>query len=223
MLYDFHCHTFLSDGELSPVELIRRASVRGYRAIGVADHVGIGGYAEIIRQVSQDCVLCARYWKIVAVPAVEITHVPPPAIAEVARACKEAGARIVIVHGETPVEPVEPGTNRAAVHCPDVDVLGHPGFLSQEEVEIAAANGVFFELTPRRGHSITNGHVARIARSAGVRLIVNSDGHSPGDLLTEELARRVALGAGLDENEADIALHQNPRLLLERVGVRLPD
>jgi predicted metal-dependent phosphoesterase TrpH len=41
-MYDFHTHTFLSDGVLSPIELIRRALVRGYKAIGVTDHVGVG-------------------------------------------------------------------------------------------------------------------------------------------------------------------------------------
>ncbi|HLE81453.1 MAG TPA: PHP domain-containing protein, partial [Dehalococcoidia bacterium] len=33
-MYDFHTHTFLSDGVLSPIELIRRAHVKGYRVIG---------------------------------------------------------------------------------------------------------------------------------------------------------------------------------------------
>ena len=41
-MYDFHTHTFLSDGVLSPMELIRRAHVRGYRAMAVTDHVGLG-------------------------------------------------------------------------------------------------------------------------------------------------------------------------------------
>ena len=41
-MYDFHTHTFLSDGVLSPIELIRRAFVRGYRGMAVTDHVGLG-------------------------------------------------------------------------------------------------------------------------------------------------------------------------------------
>ena len=38
-MYDFHTHTFLSDGVLSPIELIRRALVRGYKAMAITDHV----------------------------------------------------------------------------------------------------------------------------------------------------------------------------------------
>src|SRR5438128_1032392 len=123
-LYDFHTHSFLSDGELSPVELIRRAAVRGYRAIGIADHAGPGNVEAVVRQLVADCRLCERYWDIVALPGVELTHLPPAAIGEVARMARAAGARLVVVHGETPAEPVEPGTNLAAVSCPDVDVLG---------------------------------------------------------------------------------------------------
>jgi predicted metal-dependent phosphoesterase TrpH len=43
-MWDFHTHTFLSDGALSPIELIRelirRSLARKCRAIGVMDHVG---------------------------------------------------------------------------------------------------------------------------------------------------------------------------------------
>jgi putative hydrolase len=221
LLYDFHTHTFLSDGELSPVELIRRAVVRGYRAIGIADHAGPGNVEWLVKQLVEDCRVCERYWDVVALPGVELTHLPPAAIAEVAAAAKGAGARLVVVHGETPAEPVEPGTNLAAVSCPDVDVLGHPGFLTPEEAQIAARNGVFVELTARRGHSLTNGHVALVGRAAGVRFIVDSDGHSPSDLLTPALAMKVARGAGLSADEARSVLQENPRaLILKATGGR---
>ena len=110
MVYDFHTHTFYSDGSLSPVELIRRAAVRGYRAVALTDHVGLGNCEEVLRQIIRDCDLCRRHWDILAIPGVEITHVPAGAIAEVARTARRAGARIVVVHGETLVEPVEPDT-----------------------------------------------------------------------------------------------------------------
>ncbi|MBI4319402.1 MAG: histidinol phosphate phosphatase domain-containing protein, partial [Chloroflexi bacterium] len=108
MVFDFHTHTFLSDGALSPVELIRRAAHNGYAVVAIADHVGTGNCTEVLRQVIRDCKLCSRFWNILAIPAVELTHVPAGAIAEVARLAKEGGARLVLVHGETIVEPVEP-------------------------------------------------------------------------------------------------------------------
>ena len=219
MLYDFHTHTFLSDGELSPVELIRRAYVRGYRAIGVADHAGPGNVEWIVKQLVEDCRFCERHWDIQALPGVELTHLPPSTIGDVARAARGAGAKIVVVHGETPAEPVEPGTNLAAVRCPEVDVLGHPGMLSEEEAHLAAENGVFVELSARRGHSLTNGLVARVGGAAGARFVVDSDGHHPDDLLTPQLAWKVARGAGLDEPTAREVLEQNPeRLLLKLAG-----
>lgn len=193
--------------------------VRGYSAIGIADHAGPGNVESVVRQLVKDCELCQRYWDIVALPGVELTHLPPAAIGAVARAARAAGAKLVVVHGETPAEPVEPGTNLAAVSCPDVDVLGHPGMLSPEEAEIAARTGVFLELTARRGHALTNGHVARVAEAAGARLIVDSDGHAPGDLLTPDLAWKVARGAGLDEDAARRVLRDNPpALLLKAIG-----
>jgi histidinol phosphatase-like PHP family hydrolase len=191
--------------------------VRGYRAIGIADHAGPGNMAPLLAQLVEACAFCARHWDIWAFPGVELTHLPPAAIAEAAREARQLGARLVVVHGETPSEPVEPGTNLAAVRCAEVDVLGHPGLLTDEEAELAARNGVHVELSARRGHSLTNGHVAAVASRAGAHLIVDSDAHHPDDLLTPDLARKVALGAGLDHAAAATALRDNPRLLLTRL------
>ena len=222
MLYDFHTHTFLSDGSLSPVELARRAAVRGYTIIAIADHVGAGNCEAVLAQVRLDCDLVNRHWPVLALPAVEITHVPAAAIADVAARAKALGAALVVVHGETIAEPVEPGTNLAALSCPDVDVLAHPGLLAPEEAELAARNGVFLELSARKGHSLTNGHVWRVGSEYGARFLVNSDAHDPGDLLSEEFARRVGLGAGLSPAEVASVLEESPLQLLRRIGVALP-
>jgi putative hydrolase len=162
----------------------------------------------------------SREWGILAIPGVELTHLPPAAIPELARRAKALGA-LVVVHGETPVEPVIPGTNRVAVGCPDVDILGHPGLLTEEEAALAAANGVFLEISARRGHALANGHVVRVARRAGARLVLNSDAHDPADLMTPEFARTVALGAGLEREELAAVLEENPRTLLARLGYRV--
>ena len=222
MLCDFHTHTFLSDGELSPVELARRALVNGYTVLAIADHVGPGTCEATLRQVAAECRVASAHWPMLAIPAVELTHVPVAALADAARQAKDLGAVIVVAHGESIVEPVEPGTNLAALRCPDVDILAHPGMLSEAEAELAAANGIFLELSARKGHSLTNGRVYRVGQKAGARFLVNSDGHDPGDLLTVEWARQVALGAGLDEEQALVVLEENPRLLLSKVGLRLP-
>jgi putative hydrolase len=220
MVYDFHTHSFLSDGELSPVELIRRAAVNGYRAIGITDHVGPGNLERVIAELIKECRVAEQYWGIHAIPGVELTHVPAQSIAGLAQAAREYGAELVVVHGETLVEPVEPGTNLAAVSGPNVDILAHPGWLSREVAELAVKNGVLLEVTARGGHNVGNGQVVQMARTVGATLIVNSDTHTIGDLLTAQWARTVARGAGLSEAELETATVTNPLKLLERVQER---
>lgn len=45
MLHDFHLHTFVSDGELSPSELLRAAAARGVTHLSITDHDALGAYA----------------------------------------------------------------------------------------------------------------------------------------------------------------------------------
>ena len=217
-MYDFHTHTFLSDGVLSPIELIRRAQVKGYRAMAVTDHVGIGNLEWVVKTLIKDCALATQRWDILALPGVEITHVPKKDIDMVARTAKQLGAKLVAVHGETIVEPVEAGTNEAAVRSASVDVLAHPGLIAYEHARLAAENEVCLEVSARKGHSFTNGHVAKMALKAGAAMVLDSDAHEPDDLLTPELTRKIATGAGLTDEEAHALLELNPQALLARLG-----
>ena len=218
-MFDFHTHTFLSDGVLSPVELIRRAHVRGYQVIGVTDHVGFGNVELVVKTLVKDCEAASARWDILALPGVEITHVPKDDIDMVAKAAKALGAKIVVVHGETIVEPVEPGTNRAAISSPAVHVLAHPGLIDLEDAQLASERGVFLEVSARKGHSLANGHVVRVALHTGALMLLDSDAHAPDDLLTPELSREIALGAGLTHDQANILLETNPKHLLNKVGI----
>lgn len=200
-LYDLHTHTILSDGEMLPIELVRRMAVLGYSAVAVTDHADTSNAITIIGTLTK-VRESAQLYGVRLLCGVEITHVPPAQIAGLARQAREAGADIVVVHGETPVEPVAPGTNHAACSCRDVDVLAHPGLITAEDALLAAKNAVALELTSRGGHNRTNGHVARTAGEAGCRLVVNSDAHAPGDLLDEHAKFVVAKGAGLTEAES---------------------
>ena len=217
-MYDFHTHTFLSDGVLSPIELIRRALVRGYKAMAVTDHVGVGNLEFVIKTLVQDCVQATERWDILALPGVEITHVPKDDINMVAQAAKGLGAKLVTVHGETIVEPVEPGTNEAAVRSGAVDILAHPGLISYDDARLAAENGVYLEVSARKGHSLTNGHVVKVARETGAYTVLDSDAHEPDDLLTVEITHKIAKGAGLTDEDAHALLEVNPQKLLKRLG-----
>lgn len=204
-MYDLHTHTLQSDGEMLPVELIRRMAVLGYTTIAITDHVDASNIDEVIRQLIpvRDS---ARQFGVRLLCGVEITHVPPKEIAGHAKHAKEAGADIVVVHGESPVEPVAPGTNQAACGCRFVDVLAHPGLLSEKDALRAKKNGIALEITSRGGHNRTNGHVVVIARKTGCRMVVNSDAHAPHDLLDERARLLVAKGAGLTDQECRIVL-----------------
>jgi histidinol phosphatase-like PHP family hydrolase len=217
MVYDFHTHTCISDGALSPLELVRRALVNNYYAIAITDHVGIGYLERLITEITVDCTLAQRHWNIVAIPGVELTHLPAASIADVSKRAKELGAKLVVVHGETTSEPVEEGTNLAAVSSPHVDILAHPGLITIEEANIAAANNIFLEITAREAHKSTNRHIADIARMSGAKLIINSDAHDELDLLTANLSLSIAKEASLTNDEITEVLENNPISLLERL------
>lgn len=218
-VYDFHTHTFLSDGELLPIELIRFSLAIGYEVIAITDHVGPGNLETVLKTLIKDCEMASSRWDILALPGVEITHTPKEDIDLLAREARAIGAKVVNVHGETVAEPVEPGTNMAAATSKHVDILAHPGLITQEEAQAAARNGVFLEVSARKTHSFANGHVVRAAQAAGARMVLDSDAHKIDELLTREFAMKVALGAGLEEEGAYALLETGPRQLLEKVGV----
>ena len=218
MIVDFHSHTFLSDGVLSPAELVQRAVAAGYRAIAITDHVGYANYQYVCEALLRECEVINRELPITALAGVEITHVAPRALGALAERCKAAGAQVVAVHGETISEPVPPGTNRAAAECTAVDLLAHPGLLTEEDACVGRERGLVFELSARKGHSAANGRVARVCREVGATMVVNSDSHAPGDLLTEAVVANIVVGAGLDRAQIDLIREDNPAALLMRCG-----
>lgn len=213
-MLDLHTHSLFSDGELIPSELVRRFEAAGYSVVAITDHVDSSTLDFVVPRIvraAQDLT-----GNIIVIPGVELTHVPPPQIGPLCRQARQLGARLIVVHGETIVEPVPEGTNRAALEA-GVDLLAHPGLITPEDARMAASRGVFLEISGRKGHSFTNGHVAKVAREAGARLVLDSDTHSPGDILGEKLARKVAQGAGLGPSGFD-ELMENGRLLAARAG-----
>ena len=198
---DFHTHCLLSDGVLCPAELARRVLVSGYSVLGLADHADPGTMPAIIERARASALALNGHMEgLTILPGVEITHVPPALIGDLIKKARDLGASHVVVHGESIVEPVAPGTNRAAI-LGGADILAHPGLLTEEETALAAERGVRLELSGRGGHGLANGLTANLARVHGARLLVNSDGHAPGDWLTPERQRAVALGAGLSQSE----------------------
>lgn len=199
-MIDLHSHTLLSDGELLPAELARRAEAAGYRALAFTDHVDSSTLAHTLETLLKAVRDLQPYFEMRLLPGVEITHCPPPQIADMVAAAREMGAGIVIVHGETLAEPVKPGTNRAAIEA-RADILAHPGLITSEEAAMAAENDVCLEISARAGHSLSNGHVAAAGRDAGAALTFGTDTHSPGNICPRPKAELIARGAGLCGND----------------------
>lgn len=215
-MIDLHTHTLVSDGVLLPSELARRAEFIGYSVLGLADHMDDSNLEEAIPRLVKWAEKLNRHSSIKVLPGCELTHVPPTLFEDLTKKARDLGAVFVVAHGETPVEPVAPGTNLAAIRA-GVDILAHPGLITAEEVALAAEKGVLLEITCRKGHSLTNGHVARMARSVSAKMVINTDHHAPGDLMTAEFARTVVIGAGLDAEDLDI-MQANARSLVARTS-----
>ena len=218
-MIDLHTHTLFSDGELTPSELVRRFESLGYSAVAITDHTDSATLDFNVPRIVQVARDLNQSQSVKVVPGVELTHIPPKLIGTLVRKARDLGAKLIVIHGESIVEPVAPGTNRAGLEA-DIDILAHPGLISPEEAALAAEKGIFLEISARKGHSLTNGHVAGLARAAGVSLVLNSDAHSPGDLMTEDFALKVATGAGLSSDSFS-ALQSNARQLLKKKGYSL--
>jgi putative hydrolase len=214
-IVDLHTHSFLSDGGLVPAELVRKATLRGYEAIAITDHVDSGNLAVVLAQTLRSARDLSRSRDIKVLAGVELTHIPPALFPELSKKAREYGAQIVVAHGESIAEPVEPGTNLSALES-DIDILAHPGMITPKEVKLATKRGICLEISARKGHSLGNGHLVKLARKYGAKLVLNTDSHSGSELFTAESIRKVGLGAGLTENELKKAFKNSKELVKKR-------
>ncbi len=213
---DFHSHSYLSDGVTSATDMWNEADALAHRALALTDHIGLEDPRPLLDRLRQE----ASAWEgtdFLPLVGVELTKVPARRIADTARRARRAGAEIVIVHGETILEHVPPGTNHAALDSGLVDVLAHPGLLEARDAELAHAHSVVLELSARPGHGLCNGLVARRALAAGAEVVVDSDAHRPDDLVPLAVARRIAHGAGLSDERVERAIVRTPAELVRRI------
>ena len=205
----------MSDGELLPSELVRRAQVKGYTAIALTDHVDSSNIDFVLPRIVKVSKILNKAWDIFVIPGVEITHSPLKEIPKLVKFARKSGAQIVVVHGETVMEPVIPGTNRCAIES-GCDILAHPGMIKEEDVELAAKRGVSLEVTARKSHSVTNDHVISLAKKFKAKLVLDTDSHSPDDLISDEDADKflTSLGLSLDEKKA---IFRNSEYIITRL------
>ncbi len=214
-MIDLHTHSIFSDGVLLPSELIRRAYSAGYKALAITDHVDSSNIDFVVPRIVKAMKDIAHYSDITLIPGAEITHVPLELIGKLVTKARGLGAKIVIVHGETVIEPVVKGTNKVAIEA-GADILAHPGLISKEDVMGAKQKGVALEITSRKGHSLSNGYVAKTAIEVGADLIINTDSHTPEDLITVDWARIILRSAGIPEDAIE-KIFRNSQKLVKRI------
>jgi putative hydrolase len=202
MLIDLHTHSLLSDGVLIPSELIRRYVVAGFDAVAITDHADSSNIDNTINSLVDVCNAINKYWPIHAIPGVELTHIPLQQFLPLTRHARKKGAKVVVAHGESPVEPVLKGTNNAAIKA-CVDILAHPGYITKEDVLLARKNNVMLEITTRQGHCKGNTHVAEMAKKLNAHLVMNTDFHMPCNIPSRQLFEKTARTAGLSLNDLE--------------------
>lgn len=205
-MFDLHTHSIFSDGDLLPSEMIRRIAFAGNEGFAITDHADFSNISVVLSNLLK---LKDMDYEIDFLVGVEITHVPPELIGKAVEFAWKEGAEIVIVHGETITEPVAEGTNASALD-EEINILAHPGLISDREAEKAKENGIYLEISARKGHSLANGHVAKMAQKFSCELVLNTDMHSPGDIINDSIARKILVGAGVED--FDRVLKNNERL-----------
>jgi histidinol phosphatase-like PHP family hydrolase len=215
-MIDLHTHTLLSDGNMLPLELARRAKVKGYRILGISDHVDVTTIENVAASILKLLKYAELHEGIRIVPGAELTHCP----AKTDRRADRHGtqARLLVRRrsrrdhrgargGRDQCRGHRGGGRHPRPSRPHHDERGGSG----------EGPGVLLEITTRKGHSLTNGHVAKLARAAGAKLVINTDSHSPSDLVTDAEALKVVLGAGLGEEDF-AAMQQNAEALIRKIA-----
>lgn len=215
--FDFHMHTVFSDGLLLPAALAYEAAQRDHAAIAITDHVDASNIEDVIHGLTKFVKEQGPSLPLKVIPGVELSYLDPGLIEKYAKQAKQLGAKIVVVHGESPVEPVPKGTNRAALQLKGlVDILAHPGWINEEEAILAKVNEIYLEVSARKGHRKGNRHVVKMAKQFGAKLLINTDSHSEKDLITQEEAWLMARDLGLKKDLALEVIRNNPQELIKR-------
>jgi len=214
-MIDLHTHSLLSDGLLLPCELVRRAEAKGYKAIAITDHADFSNIDFIVPRIAKACRILNRYWDILSIPGVEITHIPPQEAAGLVKYARRRGAKIVVGHGETVSEPVLKGTNRAFILA-GADILAHPGMITVEDVKLANAKNVFLEITTRKSHLKPNRRLVKLALKYNASMVLNTDTHSPDDFLDKRNREAFLVHLGLDRGARAKIAANSEKLVLRK-------
>jgi DNA polymerase (family 10) len=207
---DLHTHTTWSDGKDSLEDMVAAAIARGYAYYAVCDHSQRLRGELLHRQSEQIDALNERVAPFRILKGIEV-NIKPDGTLDVSE--DELATRdwvVASVHSRFDHNPTE--RVLAAMESPYVDAIGHltnrkigkrpPAPIDVERViEQALATGTFLEINSQPDRfDLTDVH-ARAAREAGLKLVIDSDGHEIGALDFVELGIGQARRAWLTKDD----------------------
>jgi DNA polymerase (family 10) len=216
---DLHMHTTATDGRADAEAMAIAARNAGLSYIAITDHSqslalanglderGALAHAQRIRELN------ARLEGITVLAGIEC-DIRPDGSMDLDEDClAQLDIVVASVHSAFNQEPQQM-TERIlrAIACPWVDVLGHPtgrlilkrdGYRVDLErvIAAAAAAGVALEINSQIDRLDLDEHAARLARDRGVKLVIDSDAHSPAALGVIRWGVVVARRAWLTPND----------------------
>ena len=238
---DLHMHTTATDGRADIETMARAARDLGHRYIAITDHSqalamanGLDeraalAHAARIREVN------SRLEGITVLAGIEC-DIRADGTMDLADDClAQLDVVVASVHSAFTQEPEQmTGRILRALECPWVDIMAHPtgrlllrreGYRYDMERVFAAAaeRGVAIEINSQVDRLDLRDTQARLARDRGVRLIIDSDAHSPAALRNQRWGVAVARRAWL--TTADVLNTRTldelrPRLRRHRAAAR---
>ena len=200
--FDFHTHTYYSDGKSGPLEMVEAAEARGLEAVAITDHgpeLHVGVPPEKLDSMLRDIEMAREQAGIPVLKGMEVNVIDQDGRVDLEpELAKTLDLRIVSIHtlGEL-VDPREVAREylermKKAITSRKFDVLGHPfhyhqnllPYLPRQEIEnfvkLLAHRGVAVEVNVKyRG---PDEEFLALCLREGVKFSVGSDAHSPADV-----------------------------------------
>jgi DNA polymerase (family 10) len=197
---DLHMHTVASDGRASIEQMARAARDRGLQYVAITDHSATHGFGnhvtpdDLRRQIERVREVDAALEGITVLVGTEANILPDGTLDYADELLAELDWVIASVHTSFGMD-AQAMADRivAAIEHPWVDAIGHltgrkieqrrPYALDVDRVvEAAARTGTMLEINSAPDRRDLNDVHARQAKEAGVRIIIDSDAHSTGNL-----------------------------------------
>jgi DNA polymerase (family 10) len=216
---DLHMHTTRSDGRDSIEDMVRAARGRGYRYVAITEHskalAMAGGFdeARVRKSVAEIETARRAFDDIEILHGLEVDILADGALDLGDEALALLDWVIVSLHSRLD-QPGPVVTDRVlrAIEHPMVCVMGHPSgrlmpqrppaAIDFERVfERAATLGVAMEINAQPDRLDLSDVNARLARDKGVKLVIDTDAHSTGQLDSMHFGVFVARRAGLTTDD----------------------